>query len=73
MSSLDPDLLDAAILGLLLARHPAPVHVTDLALAFPNDDWAASVAALAADGALHAAGDLLVVARGAVRTAELLG
>ena len=49
-SPLDPDDLDAAVLALVLARHPAPVHADDLARALAPDDWPTSVADLVTDG-----------------------
>lgn len=73
MSGLDPDILDSAVLGFLLARHPGPVHVDELSHAFAGDDWATSVATLVADGVLHREGALCLVSRAAARTAALLG
>jgi hypothetical protein len=69
----DPDLLDAAVLGLILQRHPGPVHHEELAHAFPAEDWPASVSGLLGDGAVHREGGFLVASRAAVRVAELLG
>ena len=67
-----PHRLEAAVLTLLLARHPAPVHAEELARAFAGDDWDAAVSALEADGALHREGKLHVASRAAVRISRLL-
>ena len=64
--------LEAAILTLLLARHPAPVHAEELARAFAGDDWHSAVAALEVDGALHREGRLHLPTRAAVRVSRLL-
>lgn len=67
-----PDVLDAAVLGLILHRHPAPVHETDLACTFEGDDWPSSISALIADGIVHREGALHLASRPAVRVAELI-
>ena len=67
-----PHAVEAAILTLLLARHPAPVHAEELARAFAGDDWEAAVAGLEADGALHREGRLHLASRAAVRVSRLL-
>ena len=64
--------LEAAILTLLLARHPAPVHAEELARAFAGDDWEAAAAVLEADGALHREGRLHLASRAAVCVSRLL-
>ena len=66
------DALEAALLTLVLARHPAPVHAEELARAFAGDDWEAAVAALVADGVLHREGRLHLASRAAVRVSRLL-
>ena len=68
-----PDVLDTAILTLVLERHPAPVHGDDLARAFSSDDWRSSLSGLIADGLLHHEGTLVLASRAAVRAAALLG
>ncbi len=67
-----PEALASALLTLLLARHPAPVHAEDLARAFTGEDWEAAVAALAADGVVLREGRLHLVSRAAVRVSQLL-
>jgi hypothetical protein len=67
------DILDTAVLSVVLERHPAPVHRDDLARAFAPDDWASSVVALTADGLLHHDGALVLASRAAVRAHDLLG
>ena len=67
-----PHVLEAALLTLLLARHPAPVHAEELARAFAGDDWPAAVSALEADSALHREGALHLASRAAVRVSRLL-
>ena len=67
-----PNALEAAILTLLLAWHPAPVHAEDLARVFAGDDWEAAVASLEADCALHREGRLHLASRAAVRVSRLL-
>jgi hypothetical protein len=68
----DQEAIDAALLALILERHPAPVHEADLGRAFAGDDWAASLSALAADGVLYREGALVLASRAAVRVGELL-
>jgi hypothetical protein len=68
-----PDPLELAILTLMIDRHPAPVHRDDLARAFTGDDWPPTVATMLADGLIHREGDLYLVTRAAIRTAEVLG
>ncbi len=72
-SSPHPDVLDLALLTLVLERHPAPIHGDDLARAFSSDDWHTSLTGLIADGLLHHEGTLVLASRAAVRAAELLG
>ena len=66
-----PD-LDAAVLALVLARHPAPVHRDELRRVFAGEDWRTSARALTDDGLVHREGRLLVASRAAVRARELL-
>lgn len=72
MQDHQPDILEHALLSLLLVRHPAPVHRSELEHAFAGDDWPAAVSALVADGVLHQEGSLHLVSRPAARVAELL-
>jgi hypothetical protein len=67
-----PDALDAALLALVLARHPAPVHRDELRRVFAGDDWRSSARALAEDGLLHREGRLVLASRASVRANELL-
>lgn len=67
-----PDRLEVALLSLLLARYPAPVHAEELARAFAGDDWVATAAGLEADGVLHREGALHLPSRAAVRVTQLL-
>jgi hypothetical protein len=64
--------MEAAVLTMVLHRHPAPVHADDLARAFAGDDWEAAVAGLLADGLLHREGALHLASRSSVRVSELL-
>lgn len=73
MSCPGPDVLERALLTLVLDRHPAPVHEDELARAFAGDDWRSAVSSLAADGAVHREGALHLASRAAVRVAQLLG
>jgi hypothetical protein len=73
MRSPPQDILDTAVLSVVLERHPAPVHRDDLARAFAPDDWTSSVVALIADGLLHGEGDLILASRAAIRAHDLLG
>lgn len=66
-----PD-LDAAVLALVLARHPAPVHRDELRRAFAGEDWRSSARSLADDGLVHREGRLLLASRAATRARELL-
>lgn len=72
METRGAEAMEAAVLTLILHRHPAPVHGDDLARAFAGDDWEAAVAGLIGDGLLHREGALYVAARSAVRVSELL-
>lgn len=69
---MSPDPLEAALLSLILARHPAPVHAEELARAFAGDDWETAVTELEADGILHREGRLHLATRAAVRVSRLL-
>lgn len=69
---LHPDVLDAAVLAYVLARHPGPVHRDDLARAFADHDWRSSLSALESDGVLHREGELQLATAAAVRTSQLL-
>ena len=64
--------LEAAILTILLARDPAPLHADELARTFAGEDWESAVAGLAADGVVHREGQLHLVTRAAVRVSRLL-
>ena len=67
-----PSALETAILTILLARHPAPVHADELARAFAGEDWEAAVASLETGGVLHREGRLHVATHAAVRVSRLL-
>lgn len=63
------DLLDGAVLGYLVCRHPATVHAGELAQLFLDEDCRR---ALGIDGLLPEGGDLLCASRAAVGAAQII-
>ena len=63
--------IDRIALGLLLERHPAPVHVEELARNVDNVAAHDAVASLVRDGLAHQEGSLVFASRAAVRADEL--
>ena len=67
------DVLEHSVLHLVLARHPAQVHVDELVRAVGGKDFLVNdaVTDLVADGLLHRHGDFVVPTRAALRFDEL--
>jgi hypothetical protein len=63
--------VDRVALGLLLERHPAPVHWDDLARTLGDIHAQDAVASLTRDGLAHREGSLVIASRAAVRSDEL--
>lgn len=71
--TLEQDTIDSAVLDWVRVRHPAPVHVADLARAFEGDDWQTSVSGLIVAGAFYQEGSLLIISDCTLRVSELSG
>ena len=69
--ALSANALGVPVLSLLLARHPARVHTTEITRGFDREDWPSSLTAPAVDGLLHRHGDMLHASRVAVCAEQL--